>query len=68
MINNNVIKYLCKNSKYDELELIDYLKRLDKVEQKVNSSEYHKIVQLKNMYYRKYLIKFDDIPENYSIV
>lgn len=68
MINNNVIKYLCKHSKYDELELIDYLKRLDKVEQKVNSSEYHKIVQLKNMYYRKYLIKFDDIPENYSIV
>lgn len=68
MINDNVIKYLCKHSKYDELELIDYLNRLDRVERIANSSEYNGIVHLKNIYYRKYLVKFDDIPRVYNVV
>lgn len=67
MIDDNVINYLCKKSKLGTEELVNHLRRLEKVEEIANSSKYAGISHLKNMYYRKYLINPDDIPMKYLI-
>lgn len=65
MINNNIIDYLCKSSKYDSKELSYHLKRLEEIEKIANSSLYNGIIYLKNIYYRKYLIKHENVPVEY---
>ena len=54
-----------KGNKYDKFNNIkDYLKKLESIHTKVGETERHKAF-LKKMYYDKYVIKKEDIPESY---
>lgn len=67
MIDDNIKRYLCKNSNYTIDELTNHLDRLEKVEEIANSSQHSGLNHLKYMYYRKYLISPCDIPKKYLI-
>lgn len=59
------VMHTASNSDSKEEKVRKYLDRLEKVENLALSNKYNGLELLKKLYYKKYIIKEEDIPESY---
>ena len=59
------VMHTCVPSDNKEEKVYKYLNRLEKIENMTKKSRHNGIEHLKNLYYKKYVIKPENVPESY---